>query len=154
MRLALAGVAGTLPAGLVSVVAHCLGAALSSMGGQGLRWFADAVAVIPDVAALPTDRDNLVRRAAALVSHACGGGGGEQGGGGGAQPFLLEAAAVAAAAVTGPGAHQHRQQHRQLGRTFEQGVYELADLCRRNRRARAEAQRALLPVELHGLIFV
>jgi transportin-3 len=154
MRLALAGVAGTLPAGLVSEVAHCLGAALSSMGGQGLRWFADAVAVIPDVAALPTDRDNLVRRAAALVSHACGGGGGEQGGGGGAQPFLLEAAAVAAAAVTGPGAHQHRQQHRQLGRTFEQGVYELADLCRRNRRARAEAQRALLPVELHGLIFV
>jgi transportin-3 len=152
MRLALAGVAGTLPASLVTDVAHCLGAALSTMGGQGLRWFADAVSVIPDVAALPSDRDNLVRRAAALVSHACGGGGGGQEAS--ARPFLLEAAAVAAAAATSPGAHQHRQQQRQLGRAFEQGVYELADLCRRNRRARAEAQRALLPIELHGLIFV
>jgi len=156
MRLTLAGVAGALPSGLVADVARCLAAALAALGPQGLRWFADAVAVIPDVAALPSDRDALARKAAALVSYCCGGGGQQgRGAAGGQEGLLLEAAAVAmAAAATGAGAQGHRQALRRLSREFESGVYELADLCRRNRRARAEAQRALLPLELHGLIFV
>lgn len=59
------------------------------------------------------------------------------------QMFLGVCAVLANAAGSGGDGEQAE---------FEGALYRLADLCRRNARARVAAQRALLPAELQGAV--
>ncbi|GBF98060.1 hypothetical protein Rsub_10288 [Raphidocelis subcapitata] len=59
------------------------------------------------------------------------------------QMFLAAAAVLANAAGDGGDGEQ---------REFEGALFRLADLCRRNARARVSAERALLPAELQGVV--
>lgn len=113
VRLALAGAAGALPPSRLQEMADILYAVLKVATVQALEWTSQALAVVPDEAAGPVDRQRFFEVCQAVVAE-------------------------------GIAVNDERELLNALG--------DFSECCRRNRRAEAAAQRALLPQELQYMV--
>ena len=113
VRLVLAGAAGALPPSRLQEMTDILYAILKVATVQGLEWTSQALAVVPDEAAGPSDRQRFMAICQAIVAE-------------------------------GIAINDERE--------LLNALSDFSECCRRNRRAEAAAQRALLPQELQYIV--